>query len=546
MTWSPGALLVPGRRRRVCRWGCAEGEVRARSAGVPTGAAEGSRPGAGRRPALESVGKVLTALADRLGAGHDHDMTNEDLDPSQHPVVGTECLDTRCVHCKNDLDFDMPEGLVEAALKRKVVIFAGAGISTEVPEVFPTTIYEMALRELGEIGSDEDTFPEVMSRLEERHGRTRLVQMIKEKFDYIDCYPFLRNTARAFHYELATMPYIHDVVTTNWDTYFEEECGAIPIVTGEDIAFHGMAGRKVLKIHGSISQVGSITATETDYQARLDSLGADLMGGLLRSLLATRTVVFVGYSLRDWNFRRLYEALQSDMKSFAPRAYVVDPFAVNEVNDFGMRVLKTSGVHFLRRLKDECVGHCVISDEVFGPLAKIRDDLDECDSNAKAISVKEYPSVLYCWFYHDGMRDALDRIRHRRNTGEYSDRHTVEAKLRTYLHLQGEAEDDERWDDYAYIDGFVNVLFLLIDDDYGRKSLEGDDGKERETSMRDSLPMYFMYGATSAMQSEEEFMEAVGASRRRSPKTRKWAKAAAEGIPDGMVTHHEPFLPMNS
>lgn len=54
------SLLVLGRRRRARRWGCAEGEERARSAGVPTGAAVGD--GRGPKARLESVEKVLTPL----------------------------------------------------------------------------------------------------------------------------------------------------------------------------------------------------------------------------------------------------------------------------------------------------------------------------------------------------------------------------------------------------------------------------------------------------------------------------------------------------
>ena len=38
------------------------------------------------------------------------------------------------------------------------------------------------------------------------------------------------------------------------------------------------------------------------------------------------------------------------------------------------------------------------------------DELDKADAIAKGISHKEYPAVIICWSYHDGMRDALFRI----------------------------------------------------------------------------------------------------------------------------------------
>jgi hypothetical protein len=38
-----------------------------------------------------------------------------------------------CIDCGLDFDFDLPIDLIKAAHTRGAVIFAGAGISTEVP-----------------------------------------------------------------------------------------------------------------------------------------------------------------------------------------------------------------------------------------------------------------------------------------------------------------------------------------------------------------------------------------------------------------------------
>jgi NAD-dependent SIR2 family protein deacetylase len=210
----------------------------------------------------------------------------------------------QCIHCALDYDFELPTELVKAAHARDVIIFAGAGISTEVPTVFPQTVMQSAVIRLGL--EEQGSFPEVIQAFVNEFGRTDFIQMVKAKFDYIDSFRSLRYDARKFHQELATMPYLEDIVTTNWDTYFEEECAATPFVTGEDIALWSMPGRRVLKIHGSMTNLGSIVATESDYQKRLEELGTNTMGALLKHMLVTRTIVFVGYSLKDWNFRRLY------------------------------------------------------------------------------------------------------------------------------------------------------------------------------------------------------------------------------------------------
>ena len=451
---------------------------------------------------------------------------SESMTPGQAPY------NDGCLHCRLDFDFVMPQGLPDAAHRRQLVIFAGAGISTEVATVFPKTVLEIAA---GRLGIEEpESFPETLQAFQDRFGRSELVRMVKRKFDYIDNFPRLRNHARLFHRELAMMPYLRDIVTTNWDTYFEDECAAAPFVTGEDIALYEMPGRRVLKVHGSITSLASIVATESDYERRLEELSVNVMGGLLRQMLATRTVVFIGYSLRDWNFRRLYSALRADMKEYAPRAYLVSPFADEDTvdTDFNLTVIRTSGVRFLKDLKAEMVGHCFIDDQVYDVVTALCDELDKADATAKSISHKEYPAVIICWGYHDGMRDALFRITMRRGSGEYSDRRHVTSLIRTYEDMYDRAYEAERFHNAAYIDGYLSALYMLLTDD-----------EELGAGLASTVPLYFVYGADSAMRSEAEFREALELSRRRAPKVRKFARAISNRLPEGMVFEHTPFLP---
>jgi hypothetical protein len=363
-----------------------------------------------------------------------------------------------------DHDFELPDDLVRAAHRRKVLIFAGAGISTEVPTVFPQTIYQRAaeILELEEPGS----FPTVIGAFVKRSGRRQFVQMVKAKFDYVDSFWTLRHDARRFHKELATMPYLVDIVTTNWDTFFEEECAATPFVTGDDIALWNMPGRRVLKIHGSMTNLGSIVATEKDYKESLKSLRTGVLGGLLTELLATRTLVFIGYSLRDWNFRRLYSALRKDMGSYSEKAYFVSPFGADEDDEkeFDLVTLKTSGVRFLRDLKLANLGSCFIEDSSYDRIAEYYDEICVAEQLAKTVPHKKYPSVLYCWSFHDGARDACRRIQLRRPSGEYSSRQHVENLITTYEMLADNAFDEERYWDYAYIEGYLIPLYIMHDD----------------------------------------------------------------------------------
>jgi SIR2-like domain len=441
----------------------------------------------------------------------------------------------QCTHCGLDHDFELPEELARAAHMRQVVIFAGAGISTEVPTVFPQTVYERAaeMLQLDEPGS----FPEVIEAFVKKYSRREFIQMVRAKFDYIDSFWSLRYYARRFHRELSAMPYLEDIVTTNWDTYFEEECAATPFVTGDDIALWKTTGRRVLKIHGSMTNLGSIIATESDYKRSLRSLRKGVLGGLLTELLATRTLVFVGYSLKDWNFRRLYKALLKDMGQYSEHAYFVSPFDSDEddVKEFQLKTLKTSGVKFLHELKRVNLGACFIDELGYGRVAKYEEKIRVAEPTAKTVPHKEYPSVLYCWSFHDGARDACRRVLLRRASGEYLSRQHVFDLMGIYDRLADNAWDEGRYWDHAYIVGYQIPLLIMLDD--------GINQGGKRAGMEKKAPIYFMYGSDDTIRTLADFRTAVEASKRRAPKQRKVARETLAGVPEDMILNHGPFLP---
>ena len=447
----------------------------------------------------------------------------------------TEC---ECAHCALDYEFDLPKELSDLAHGRQVVIFAGAGIGTEVPSVFPETIMQSAASRLG-LADTERSFPAIIQKFEDKFGRGAFVQMVKAKFDYVDSFWGLRYSARRFHKELATMPYLQHIITTNWDTYFEEECAATPFVTGEDIALWNMAGRRVLKIHGSMSNLGSIVATEKDYKRNLKALRKGVLGGLLTELLTTHTIVFIGYSLRDRNFRRLYKALLRNMGDYSERAYFVSPSGADEtdIKEMGLIPLKTSSVKFLTELKKANLGDSFIDDSSYSRVALYKEEILDAEAFAKTVSHKKYPSVLYCWAFHDGAADACSRIGIRKNSGEYSSRRYVLASIRTYEAAAERAWKEGRYWDHAYIEGYLVPLYIMLDD---RPGEEGEPYGQLETA-----PFYLMYGADddSLMRTEDEFRNAVEASSRRAAKQRKVAREHLANLPEDMIMFHDPFLP---
>ena len=55
----------------------------------------------------------------------------------------------KCAYCGNE-DFEVPKEIIEAIKEEKLVVFAGAGISTEGKGVYKTSLYSDVNNELNE------------------------------------------------------------------------------------------------------------------------------------------------------------------------------------------------------------------------------------------------------------------------------------------------------------------------------------------------------------------------------------------------------------
>lgn len=139
-----------------------------------------------------------------------------------------------CICCENHNDFTLPKDVIDAALNHDLILFCGAGISTETRKVMPYTFYNEIKKILVDSNidiRDDMPFSQVMSLYckNQRNGRQKLYQKIQNRFQMIKNFPELYNSATEFHKEIRQIPQINTVITTNWDTYFEDECDMLVV-----------------------------------------------------------------------------------------------------------------------------------------------------------------------------------------------------------------------------------------------------------------------------------------------------------------------------
>src|SRR5438093_7931612 len=92
--------------------------------------------------------------------------------------------DPLCLICRLEKPFRMPEEIVQALYERKLVLFAGAGISSESRQAFPYSLVDTIKSRLGISASEKTSFPKLMSRYcSPPRGRRALYQVVKERLD---------------------------------------------------------------------------------------------------------------------------------------------------------------------------------------------------------------------------------------------------------------------------------------------------------------------------------------------------------------------------
>jgi len=134
-------------------------------------------------------------------------------------------------------------------------------------------------------------------------------------------YLFLRDRYRrpvrpsALHKAIARLP-VKAVFTTNYDKLLEtafRRSGLVDppvVVFPEQLNYIDEDEVRIIKVHGDIDHPRSIVLTRSDYAAYAARHREFV--DLLQTSINGRTMLFIGFGLRDLNFRRIY----SDARNF--------------------------------------------------------------------------------------------------------------------------------------------------------------------------------------------------------------------------------------
>jgi hypothetical protein len=245
-------------------------------------------------------------------------------------------------------------------------------------------------------------------------------------------------------------------------------------------------------------------------------------------MLATKTVVFVGYSFSDKDFESLYRLMKRKMGDLLPRSYVVNPFA-EELPDFAgdMHLLQTSGIRFLAELKASFPEDELLDEERFETIPFFRHIVRTLHHKMiDAGEMRDDPAMFICACYQDGLMDAFDYIMANKNRGDLYHRCYSERMVRgVYMNLLAERSEEGVWHTAAYVEGYINGLVLVSDDD-----------------SRKGMPIYYVPGYDGELLKPEEYAQVAPELKELHPEAYSYAQEQASRLAPGVVFQHMPSI----
>jgi hypothetical protein len=149
-------------------------------------------------------------------------------------------------------------------------------------------------------------------------------------------------TPSELHSLLVSLP-VETFITTNWDTLIESSYNVVHETTlttiwkDDQISSYGQSP-VLIKLHGTLQDRSSIIFSEEDYY-RFSSSDS-LLSLYVKIAVATSTLLFIGYGLRDFDFKLMNAYVRERVRPHYGSAFILLPNA----NDKEAEYLRKRGV----------------------------------------------------------------------------------------------------------------------------------------------------------------------------------------------------------
>jgi NAD-dependent SIR2 family protein deacetylase len=143
---------------------------------------------------------------------------------------------------------------------------------------------------------------------------------------------------------VSQIPYIDQIITTNYDNLFELAYESrINVIYNNDsyTKNKNSENSNLFKIHGDFSDYSSIVLSKNDYANFIANNDRNLIIGKIKEILATKTVIFIGFSFEDMDINGILNWILEVIGKNTH--YIIIPNAPTHKVEF----LKSKGINYI-------------------------------------------------------------------------------------------------------------------------------------------------------------------------------------------------------
>jgi hypothetical protein len=249
------------------------------------------------------------------------------------------------------MQHQIPDQLIDALTRRECTFFIGAGMSKEAGLPSSSDLARKASQLLKkENPSQCMDLQLIASEFIEKRGRSELEKVIREEIDFKtkNC------NLETYHILSQLKPLPSDIITTNFDRLLEDTlvCADYePIFDNKAVSKISSSKTNLFKLHGDIRR-SELILTEDDIRKYWE-LNPELWTQI-KSILQSKTTVFIGYSFNDTHIHEICKDISRRMSDSMPRVYIVDPNKKLQetTNLYSFKFLEMTARDFFYQLRD--------------------------------------------------------------------------------------------------------------------------------------------------------------------------------------------------
>ena len=302
--------------------------------------------------------------------------------------------------------------LRQAMAEKQLVLFVGAGASVDAG----MPLWGNAIEQIAEkLNLDEKEYDNIIipQYYFNARGQKEYTQLMREIFRFNDkLYP------QPVHKAIIRFD-ANTIITTNYDHLIEqaaEDNGKFLQVVSQDIDLpYRKADKELIKMHGDFEH-DNFVLREDDYLHYHKNF--KLIENYVKSLIGTKTVLFIGYSLGDPDVKHIFSWVKEILDGHFQRAYLIvtDRLAnQNEIDYY--RNLGVNIIYSIELFAEDQINPKDQSLQLLETLNYILDDEEKEKGIVDSLyeNLKPFASLKYT--YRKYIEKAFNRLRNKVNEG---------------------------------------------------------------------------------------------------------------------------------